>query len=241
MVAALSSKQLNEPVGEGGALSGLDTRLLEYAAMKMSPEEMSNQLAGAVDPARCAQRVREILRSQDWLSVVEQQAILMLDMYELRNILFDKVRENDVVTYNDNGDEVWSMQDPRWSANLIRLMKEFRAMLDATKAEVDKNKGNIRRAHADLMFGAIDLAFERLTFEIEKEINSLPIGNDARELAWLDFSITATSPDRASFDAAWSAVVVGIKPLLPSRAKMISIMEHALPPAIEAIENKVIE
>ena len=71
---------ISKPVGYADGLSVTDKRLLALARRNMSPDEISEELGGLISPARAAQRIREILRSHDWLSQEEQQGLLMLDM-----------------------------------------------------------------------------------------------------------------------------------------------------------------
>lgn len=154
-------------VGEGGQISGLDKQLLKMAAQRYTAEQMSEELGGAIDPARCAQRVREIIKSQDILSVTEQKALLLLDMVELRDILFDRVKESDIAI-DRNGDSIEIGSDPRHAANLIRLLREFRTLIESSQAEITSAQVMIREAHAQIMLAAIDVVFERFLLRLEQ-------------------------------------------------------------------------
>src|SRR6478736_4632626 len=80
-------------VGDGGELSGWDARLLQMAAERKTMEQMYEELGrpSGVSPARLGQRVREILNSQDWLSITDQKALLLLDFVKLRDVLWERL------------------------------------------------------------------------------------------------------------------------------------------------------
>lgn len=164
---------LRTRVGEGGSLSALDKRLLKYAAERKSPDEMSDLLGGGLTPARCGQRVKEILASKDWLSIVEQQAVLMHEMVELKSILFEAVKSEGSFVELQNGREVFRDPDPRWSANLIRLFKEFRSFIADMEARVEGQAVTLREAHATILRMAIEVIFERFVLELEKEYGDI--------------------------------------------------------------------
>lgn len=63
-------------------LSDLDERILSLAD-HASPEEISRELGGVVSPARIAARVKNILGSRDWLSLAEQEQVVLHKMRQL--------------------------------------------------------------------------------------------------------------------------------------------------------------
>src|SRR5205823_5743116 len=104
---------LVKAVGEDDGLTATDKRLLQYARQNLSPNEMSEQFQGLLSPSRCIARVREILRSHDYLSQVERRALVLLDMIELKEILLDHVRtEGGEVTNERTGETYYSFGDP---------------------------------------------------------------------------------------------------------------------------------
>lgn len=158
--ALVVQNDLSRPVGAADGLSVTDKRLLALARRSMSPDEISEELGGLISPARAAQRVKEILRSHDWLSQEEQQGLLLLDMLELRDILMDHVRnEGGLIEDPRGGGTYYSFGDPRWSGNLIRLLGEMSKMIVAAKADTETIKVTLRRKHAAVMTQAIDVAF----------------------------------------------------------------------------------
>ena len=93
----------------------------------------------------------------------EQQGLLLLDMLELRDILMDHVRnEGGLIEDPRGGGTYYSFGDPRWSANLIRLLDTMGKQIIAAKADVDTVKVQLRRKHAAVMSQAIQVAFRIL-------------------------------------------------------------------------------
>lgn len=165
--------EMTEVVGVEGRLSGLDKQLLRLASAKngrISAEELSDGLNNAISPARAISRLREILGSHDMLDMGMRKMLLLEDMVELKEHLFDIVRkEGGIVETKEDGEEVYSFGDPRWSANLIRLFKELNRLIEADQKAVDESKVHLRNAHANLFYQALELAFSRLIFNIKKQ------------------------------------------------------------------------
>jgi hypothetical protein len=172
MAFDVKRSDLHERVGEGGELTGLDKALIEMMTRNFSPEMMSDQLGGAVSPERCLARTKEILRSTNVWDVVEKQAALMYDFVEVKNILFDRVRSEGGIYETKNGMEFWTQGDPRWSANLIKVLKEFRSMIEATEAAVNKNAGTLRDGQRDLVFASIEKMFNHFLFDLEQYLGA---------------------------------------------------------------------
>jgi len=145
------------------------------AAERKTAEQMYEELGSPVSlsPARCAARVREIIKSQDLLSVNEQKALLLLDFIRLRDILFDRV-EGTESRMTKSGDIVEVDSAPAWANALVRLLKEWRGTIDSMKADIDSEELLIRRAHAEIMVQAMRLSFERLMLELEKAGFEIP-------------------------------------------------------------------
>lgn len=170
------SIELYRAPGEGGELSGLDARLLEIVAEaggRISGEEMAKKLnVSTMTPARCLQRAKEILQSQDLFSLTEQKALILLDVIRLRDILFERVEGTDTKLDRD-GRVVDLTAAPAWSSALIRLLREWRSIIDSMKVEIDSDQLQIRQAHADIMMEAITLIFENFLRALDKfvEVN----------------------------------------------------------------------
>lgn len=166
----ISADELDAAVGAFGRLSVLDKKLLKWAAERRSPEWMSAKLDGVLSPAAAAQRTREILKSQDWLSQVEQRALILQDMIELKNILMGRIRkEGGLVTDEETGQVAYSFGDPRWAANLTKLLGEMNKLIINEQSQVDVERQSLRRAHAQVMVRAVELAFKTLVLRVREK------------------------------------------------------------------------
>lgn len=166
--------ELYRPVGGDGGLSGLDARLLEFAAKRMTGEEMAAELGiEQMTPARCLQRVREILKAQNALSRNEQKALLLLDLVRARDTLFDRI-EGTETKITKRGDVVDVESDPRHMSNLIRLLREWRGIIDSMQEDIDSSQVKITKAYADMMMRALEVVFRRMLARLAEEGFEIP-------------------------------------------------------------------
>lgn len=162
----------NRPGGDDG-LSVLDKKILEAAAQNKSPEEIA-ALAGTT-PERAAQRVREILKTRDWLSIIERKQLLMNDFYDLRAYLVDMMEadRNPNEQYDIKGHPFIPPSDPRWAANMNVLLKELRRIIEADEKVVKRDVDTIHQAQANLMVRAIGIAFNRMVTQLTEHYPEL--------------------------------------------------------------------
>jgi hypothetical protein len=156
--------------GENGELSGLDARLLEIVASnhRITPNELAEQLnIETMSPERCAQRVREILNAQDWLGRTGQNALLLRDLIELRNVLFERVKGTDIKIGKD-GEIVEVGSNAAFANALVRVLREWRVTVKEMQEEVDGESAKLRQSHADVMVAAIAIFGERFAIELGK-------------------------------------------------------------------------
>jgi DNA-binding Lrp family transcriptional regulator len=162
---------LYSPVGSGGELSGLDARLLDIVAEaggRISGEEIAKKLnVESMTPARCAQRVREILKSQDLLSQVEQKALILLDFIKVRDMLFDRI-EGTETRITKHGDVIEVESSPGLFNTMVRMLKEWRLLIESMRQDVDSETVKIRAAHARIMMDAIVEMFEEFIRLLEQ-------------------------------------------------------------------------
>jgi len=174
-----ASKQVDlyAPVGSGGELSGLDDHLLSIVAEaggRISGEEISKQLGvPSMTPARCTQRVREILRSQDILSQLDQKALILRDLVKIRDLLFDRI-EGTETRITKQGDVIEVESSPGLFNSVIRLLKEWRSLIESMRSDVDGETIVIRQAHAKIMNDAIGLMFKHLMTRLSEEGFDVP-------------------------------------------------------------------
>lgn len=180
------SVQIYHPLGEGGQLSGFDEKLLEMATQRISPEEMYARLGSpeSLSPARCLQRVREIVRSTDYLTILDQKALLLLDFVRLRDILWDRI-EGTELKITKHGDTIEVGSAPGWANAMIRVLKEWRVTIDSMQKDLDGGQLAVSRAHAEVMMAAISVMFDRFIGRLEDHYRlyqSLPEATDMREM-----------------------------------------------------------
>lgn len=197
-VTVVSVDDLNSVVGASGELSMLDKKLLAMASKRLTPSDMSERLNGILDPASCAQRVREILRAWDWLSIVEQRALILMDMIELKDILMDRVRQEGGEVEDRDGNITWSFGDPRWASAVTKLLSEMNKLITQEQTGIDADRQGLRRAHAMVMVRATEQAFDHMARSLRAEYPQVP---EARMRLALEESVPIAI---ASIDSAIS-------------------------------------
>jgi hypothetical protein len=173
-VQVITADQLNAAVGASGKLSMLDKKILKAASKRMTPTQISEHLDGIISPAAAAQRAREILSAWDWLSINEQRALILMDMIELKEILFDRVRQEGGLVETRDGEMTFTLGDPRWSANLMKLLGQMNDLITKETANVDSERQSIRHAHGMVMVRAIEMTFDSLARDLRAEFPQVP-------------------------------------------------------------------
>lgn len=178
-----------EKVGGEDGLSGFDQRLLRLAAAGKTPDEIARELGIDIAPARVAQRIRDILKTRSWLSILEKKALLVDDMMELKEHLRDIVMSEGGEMYDKNGEAMgWSFGDPRWSANLLKTIKELSTQLDLDLQQTDMAKNELLAGQARIMTSAISIAFNKLMFHIRE---SYPDVDEQALMSFMEDAIPA--------------------------------------------------
>lgn len=177
---------LYSPIGEGGKLSGFDERLLEMASERKSGEQMYAELGSppSLSPARCLQRVREILKAQDYLSRADQKALLLLDFIKLRDVLWEKINGEEM-KLTRNGDLVEVSAPPAWASILVRVLREWRNTIDSMRDDVEGEQDLIRTGQATLVLQAITVMFDRYQLREERYFElhkALPSADERRTM-----------------------------------------------------------
>lgn len=144
----------------GAGLGPVDSKLLVGASKNLSPEQLSAEVKGVVSPAVAAQRVRDILKSKDWLSFAEKKKLILEDAY----FLLGKLRSQMVDGYVDE----------KQAAAFIRNIKMIAELLDHANAGNEKTLMQVREIHARVMGMAIKVAFERALLELQRRYPEIP-------------------------------------------------------------------
>jgi hypothetical protein len=135
------------------AYGQVDRILLRGAASGKSPEELSALTNGVVTPARAAQRVRDILASRDWLTQLEREQLILDDLMELKDVLYEKA-------------VVFKSLDA--AKPLISLLATIQKAVSEKKIDVNEIIKTITRAQASIMLDGINVAMERMILELER-------------------------------------------------------------------------
>lgn len=179
--------RLYHELGEGGQLSGFDEQLLEMAADRMTGEQMWEKLGepDTITPARCIQRVKEIVRAQDYLSRHEQKALVLLDFIKLRDALWERIDDGTEVRVTKNGDVVDVGLGAAYYNAMARVLREWRTTIESMQKDVESEEVSIRQVYADAMMAAISVMFDRFMLRLEqhyKLYSELPSAAEARSI-----------------------------------------------------------
>ena len=149
-------------------LSILDDRLLDMASRRYSFEKMYEELGSpeGTSPAALGTRVRTLLAAFT-LDAVEQKALLLRDLVRLRDIIFEQL-EGDGLHVNQDGEIVGKELAPAWASAMVRLLKEWRSTIESMQDDLAGDRASIREAHAQIMFEALSVMFDRFVLRLEQ-------------------------------------------------------------------------
>jgi alkanesulfonate monooxygenase SsuD/methylene tetrahydromethanopterin reductase-like flavin-dependent oxidoreductase (luciferase family) len=138
---------------ETDKLGALDAKLLELAASGKSPDEISRELNRVVSPERAAQKIKELLASRtDYLSIREQQALVLFDLHSAKEKLWEML---------DGYDGVEA------AGPLIRTLKIIGDRVDAQLKQADDKTALITKAQAEGFVKALEIVYERVVERLE--------------------------------------------------------------------------
>jgi hypothetical protein len=149
-------------------LSSLDDRLLDMAAKRYSFERMYDELGEPewTSAAKIGTRVRTLLAAFT-LDSVEQKALLLRDLVKLRDIIFEQL-EGDGIHIDADGELTGREIAPAWASAMVRLLKEWRSTIESMQTDLEGDRASIREAHAQIMFQALTVMFERFVLRLEE-------------------------------------------------------------------------
>lgn len=127
----------------------IDEKILQLAG-NHSPEEISAALGGTVSPAKVASHLQVLLKQKDWLTVQQQEQLLM---HRLQRILAQL--EDQYLTLDS-------------AKVILQYLKAIGDRWDKRAAATQINLESLYGNQARLMAQAIQLAFERALFELQK-------------------------------------------------------------------------
>lgn len=127
-------------------LSKMDETLLNLAGLGMSAQEMSARTG--LPAAKALLRVKEILRERDVYTEIEQRALLMKDLFDLKR----KVKEQ-----NDDVDWVTDKQ----AIALSKVIRDIDDLLEKQGKVNDELLAKVSMAQAAQMLRLIDQGMKR--------------------------------------------------------------------------------
>lgn len=135
-----------------GQWDSIDDKLILYTVEGDSPERISERLGNVIEPARVRMRVRELLKSEDWLTVAEQEVallrVLRKNLVKIQDFLsengVDEAALNLTLSYTK---ELLARGDKRMSSTQVKL--------DQYNANVGRTIGHVVDLALTYMKGAL--------------------------------------------------------------------------------------
>lgn len=144
---------------------------------KRTPKQLSEALDGWLTPEQAALRLKELL-SGDLLSDLEERKLLLLDARIFLSQLQDDV----------------NMGDAKARTEYLKALRFVAERLDKSELSVDLISTKLSTAYAQVMASAIQLAFERAAFELEKRYQ-IPQG-EAREVLMIELPVAVAEIEK---------------------------------------------
>lgn len=129
--------------------SALDERLLSLA--RLSPVEIGERVG--LEPAVVAARLSELLVSRDWLSELQRERLLLVELEGLKDSVLARVREL------EDGEVSDYVAVVNVALRSLRLVGE---RLDSRRRLVEEDLGRVSRSQARLFGEAFDLALQHI-------------------------------------------------------------------------------
>lgn len=152
---------------ERGLANGpIDRKLLQAASDGLSPKEMSQAVGGTIPPEQAAQRVRDLLESRNWLTLFEQEQLLMESINEILGSLREWVTAGSVNHIKTALQALKMKQDalaknrisPEEAANIIRA-GQARIMLAAIQSAMMSAGDELSRRYPQVGAGELREVF----------------------------------------------------------------------------------
>ena len=133
-------------------LSLRDNAILQAFANGLSPEEVEKKFG--IPAAEAVIRTREILRSRDIWSQIEQRQLLLEDLQRLKVSLMDKAND---------------AEDAAWASVLLRTLKEIGNILDKQTRFSDEDIERVTSAQMKVLLNLVVTAFGAAKAALERD------------------------------------------------------------------------
>jgi transcription initiation factor IIE alpha subunit len=132
------------------AQNELDEKIL-LKADHMSPEEISRALGGVISPAKVAVRIKELIKSRNWLTDYEEEQVVLWKMKRI-------VGKLEEATHNH--------LDLDSAKVLINALKAIAERLDKRRAATQEELTSLHANQAQIMFEAIKVLIEKAAIDV---------------------------------------------------------------------------
>jgi hypothetical protein len=131
----------------------IDDKILQLAD-NHSPEEISRALGGVISPAKVAAHTQTLLKSKNWLTAAQEDALISYKMKRILLTLEGRFMDND-----------------NFSARL-KLLKEIGGRLDKRETAKDADLNKLYNNQGRIMGQVVDLALTFMKGALRKEIDA---------------------------------------------------------------------
>lgn len=181
-------------------LNSFDKKLIEVAAERngnISPIDLAAAVGFGISPAKAFSRLREILNNRDLLTVEHKLSLLMEDLVDLKIYVRDKMDQDEGgMEVGERGKAVFSIGDPRWSANMLKVLTAIGVQHDKALARLDKVDVKLSPGHANIVIAALDRVVSSWLFtmvQLYPEIDELVARNAMEDSLERGFSVVDDS------------------------------------------------
>lgn len=133
-------------------LDMIDRQLIRAAASdKRSPRELSKAVNGLLSPEKAAARLIELLDESDWLTVVQERRLLIMNLRELLDALYE---------------EAITHKNPKLIGEYRKTLENLADRILGATINLDEVSTKLTNAYAKTMADAISAAFQALPLEM---------------------------------------------------------------------------
>lgn len=135
-------------------LDMIDRQLIRAAASdKRSPKELSKAVNGLLSPEKAAARLIELLDESDWLTVVQERRLLIMNLRELLDALYE---------------EAITHKNPKLIGEYRKTLENLADRILGATINLDDVTTKLTRAYAEHFAKAIGAAFDQMPKALEE-------------------------------------------------------------------------
>lgn len=138
-------------VGEGP----FDAAIIRAFSAGDTAEEVSREVGGMMTPEECLSRLMDLIQSKDILDAKDRLALLIEDIYFLRNKLRKQMESSDYI--DKDSAAIW-----------LKTIQALVDRIDKVDASFLEAMMRMQEAHARVMSRAIEVGYEKALLELQK-------------------------------------------------------------------------